>query len=117
MLNLVAFRADAAYPPDHACAAETLSGAAAYARHGRESGAVFARVCGRRLWSGRPEGVLIGPADDAWDVAFVAYRPDAAAFLEMASDAAYRAAVVNRQAGVGTLRLIRCAPGAASGFG
>ena len=110
MINLLRFRAQAAYPPDHACAALALSGADAYRRYGVESGPVFARVGGTILWSGRPEIVLIGPADEAWDAAFIARYPTSAAFLEMVMDPDYRRAVVHRQAAVLTSRLIRCAP-------
>jgi uncharacterized protein (DUF1330 family) len=110
MLNLVRYRDRAAYPEDHPYAAENLSGAEAYRRYSAESRPVFARVGGAILWSGRPEAVLIGPADERWDAAFIASYPNAAAFLEMVTDPDYRRAVVNRQAAVETSRLIRMAP-------
>ena len=110
MLNLVRYRDAAAYPDDHDCAALGLTGAEAYQRYGAESGPIFSRVGGRIVWSGKPAIVLSGPADEAWDTAFVARYPTAAAFLEMVTDAAYRLAVVHRQAAVLTSRLIRCAP-------
>ncbi|MFD1612782.1 DUF1330 domain-containing protein [Sphingomonas tabacisoli] len=117
MLNLVRYRERAAYPADHAAAAEALSGAEAYRRYSDESGPVFRRVGGTILYSGRPECVLIGPADERWDAAFIAVYPNAAAFLEMVTDPDYRRAVVNRQAAVETSRLIRMAPReAGSGF-
>jgi len=76
-----------------------------------------ARVGGSILWSGRPELVLIGPADEGWHAAFVAHYPTAAAFLEMVTDPEYQKAVVHRQAAVLTSRLIRHAPrDAGSGF-
>lgn len=107
MINLVRYRDRAAYPADHPRAADNLSGADAYRLYGQESGPVFRRVGGSILWSGKPELVLIGPADERWDAAFVARYPSAAAFLEMVTDPAYRAAVVHRQAAVETSRLIR----------
>ena len=117
MLNLLRFRAQAAYPAEHALAAEGLSGAEAYARYGRESAPVFARVGGRIVWSGTPELVLIGPADERWDAAFVARYPGGGAFLEMVTDPVYREAVVHRQAAVATSRLIRTAPRVLEGAG
>ena len=118
MLNLVAFRDRAAYPAGHPDAEVPMSGGEAYARYARASQPVFARVGGAIVWSGRPALVLIGPADEAWDTAFVARYPDAAAFLEMVTDPVYREAVVHRQAAVRTSRLIRCAPAArGGGFG
>lgn len=116
MLNLLRFRERAVYPTDHPCAAEKLTGAQAYVRYGAESGPVFARVGGRIVWSGAPLLVVTGPTDEAWDSAFVAHYPSAAAFLAMVADPAYRDAVVHRTAAVLTSRLIRCtprAPGAA----
>lgn len=110
MLNLVRFRHQAEYPPDHPLASAGLSGAEAYRRYGAESGPVFKRVGGSILWSGRPELTLIGPADERWDAAFVARYPSAGAFLAMVTDPEYRAAVVHRQAAVETSRLIRTVP-------
>lgn len=110
MLNLLRFRARAAYPDGHERAGAGLTGAEAYRRYGAESGPVFRRVGGSILWSGTPELVLIGPADEAWDAAFIARYPTAAAFLEMVTDPVYRAAVIHRQAAVLTSRLIRHVP-------
>ena len=110
MLNLVRYRERAAYSDGHDCAALGLTGAEAYARYGAESGSIFHRVGGSVIWSGAPRLVLTGPADEAWDTAFVALYPNAHAFLEMVTDPAYRLAVVHRQAAVATSRLIRCEP-------
>lgn len=113
MLNLVLFRAKAEYPAGHALAEAGLTGAEAYANYGHESGPVLVRVGGRILWRGGFETVLIGPEDERWDEVFVARYPSAHAFLAMVTDPEYRAAVIHRQAGVATSRLIRCAPAAA----
>ena len=110
MLNLLRFRKEAAYPVGHLSAEAGLSGADAYRRYAQDSGPVFARVGGTILWSGQPELVLIGPADERWDAAFVAHYPTAAAFLTMVTDPVYREAVVHRQAAVETSRLVRTAP-------
>ena len=115
MLNLVRYRAEAAYPADHAAAGEGLSGAEAYRRYSRESGPVFERVGGAIIWSAVPQVVLIGPANERWDAAFVARYPSAGAFLEMVTDADYQRAVVHRQAAVATSRLIRTAPRSGEG--
>ena len=104
MLNLVRLRADAAYADGR-----KASGAEAYATYGRESAPVFQRVGGTILWRGRPEAVLIGPAEEAWDIGFIARYPTAGAFLEMVTDPAYQAIVHDRQAAVADSRLIRMA--------
>ena len=51
---------------------------------------------------------MIGPRDEAWDIAFIARYPTGAAFLEMLRDPEYQQAVVHRQAAVSNSRLIRC---------
>lgn len=118
MINLLRFREAAAYPADHADAGERRSGAEAYAAYGRAAAAPFARAGGRQMWLGTPELTVIGPAEERWDLAFIAVYPDAQAFLGMLKDPEYQAAVIHRQAAVADSRLIRCrarTPGA--GFG
>ena len=102
MLNLLRFREQAAYDDGR-----EVSGAEAYADYGRESAPIFRRVGGKIIWRGEPHCVLIGPADERWDAAFVAMYPTASAFLEMVTDPAYRDAVKHRQAAILDSRLIR----------
>lgn len=118
MLNLIRFRERAAYPPDHELAGQAMGGAEAYRRYGEASGPVFTHVGGTIVWRGRPELVLIGPADERWDSAFLARYPTAAAFLEMVTDDDYRRAVLHRQAAVADSRLLRCSAdeGTSGGF-
>jgi len=111
MLNLVRFRAVANYPDGHPDAGVT--GAEAYGKYGAGSAPVLARVGGHILWRGRFEGVLIGPEAERWDAAFIAYYPNAAAFLAMVTDPEYQRAVIHRQAAVEDSRLIRCGEEAA----
>jgi uncharacterized protein (DUF1330 family) len=110
MINLLRFRERAAYPADHALADAGLTGAEAYANYGRESGPVFQRLGGTLVWRGKPEALLIGPADEQWDMAFIARYPHSGAFMAMVTDPDYRIAVIHRQAAVQTSRLIRTAP-------
>jgi uncharacterized protein (DUF1330 family) len=118
MINLLRFREAAAYPVDHASHAAGLTGAEAYAAYGRAAAAAFARSGGSQVWLGRPELSLIGPADEAWDLAFIARYESAEAFLAMLHDPAYQQAVIHRQAAVADSRLIRCRPqDAGAGFG
>lgn len=110
MLNLIRCNEQAQYPAGHPQAAAGRTGRQAYAEYGRTSGAVFRRVGGRIVWSGRPEAVVIGGEGEQWDIAFVAEYPTAAAFLEMVTDPDYREHVVHRQAAVADSRLIRMRP-------
>lgn len=102
MLNLVRVRDRAAYPDGR-----EATGHEAYAAYGRESGPVLEKVGGTILWRGSFETVLIGPADERWDYAFIARYPNAGAFLAMVTDPVYREAVKHRQAAVEDSRLIR----------
>ena len=110
MLNLVKFRAKAAYPTDHELADADLTGAQAYHHYGVETAPIIARLGASILWRGSYQTTLIGPQDEAWDEVFIARYPTAHAFLEMVTDPVYQAAVIHRQAAVETSRLIRCAP-------
>ena len=56
---------------------------------------------------GNFEATVIGPEPERWDRIFTAHYPNPHAFLEMVTDPDYRLAVINRQAGVLTARLIR----------
>ncbi len=79
---------------------------------------MFARVGGKQVWAGRPDGVVTGPTDERWDLAFIAEYPGAGAFLAMVTDPDYREHVKHRTAGVEDSRLIRIAPIApGKGFG
>lgn len=109
MLNLVRFRDLANYPDDHILARDRLTGAEAYAHYGKETGPMLAKVGGSILWRGKFEATLIGPSQESWDAMFIAYYPNAHAFLAMITDPEYQKAVVHRQAAVETSRLIRSA--------
>lgn len=105
MLNLVKLRQDAIYGDGR-----QASGAEAYAVYGRESGPVFRRVGGEIIWSGDPQFMVIGPAEERWDIAFIARYPSAQAFFDMVYDPDYQSAVKHRQAAVETSRLVRMKP-------
>ena len=105
MLNLLRFREMAAYGDG-----TVATGAEAYQNYARESGPIFARLGGRQVWLGRPELILIGPAEERWDLAFIAEYPSVDAFVAMLRDDDYRKAVRHRQAAVADSRLIRMLP-------
>ena len=95
MLNLVRLRSRAAYSDGR-----EATGAQAYEAYGRESLPVFSRLGGKIVWRGRFELMLIGPAEERWDLAFIAEYPSVAAFVAMIRDPVYREAVKHRQAAV-----------------
>jgi uncharacterized protein (DUF1330 family) len=118
MLNLIRLKPLAAYPEGHPNHGRGMSGLEAYRAYGRDSAEVFGRVGGKQVWAGRPETVVTGPEQEAWDLAFIAEYPSAGAFLAMVTDPAYREHVKHRTAAVADSRLIRLAPiRPGSGFG
>jgi len=110
MLNLVRLKPMAEYPAGHPNHGKGMTGAEAYAAYGRESRELFVSLGGKQVWTGRPETVVTGPADERWDIAFIAEYPNAGAFLAMVTNPDYREFVKHRQAGVEDSRLIRMAP-------
>ena len=113
MLNLVRLKEMAVYEDG-----TMVTGEEAYRAYSRESGPIFQRLGGRIVWSGTFELTLIGPADERWDLCFIAEYPSGEAFISMLRDPDYRQAVRHRQAAVDTSRLIRMRPReAGAGFG
>ena len=119
MLNLIRLKPMADYPEDHPNHGKGMTGLDAYRAYGRTTAHIFGRVGGRQVWVGRPEAVVTGPADERWDLAFIAEYPNAGAFLAMVTDPEYRELVKHRSAGVEDSRLVRMAPvdGPGEGFG
>ncbi len=105
MLNLVRFREWAEYEDG-----ARMSGAEAYKNYSRLSAPVFARLGGRIVWRGNPQIMMIGPQEEAWDIAFIAQYPTSDAFVNMIKDPDYRKAMPHRQAAVLDSRLLRLDP-------
>jgi uncharacterized protein (DUF1330 family) len=116
MINLLRFREFAAYRDSDPDAGEKVSGREAYRRYGAEAAPHFGKVGGKQLWMGAPELMVIGPQDERWDLAFVAYYPSAQAFIDMLRNPDYQRATRHRTAAVADSRLIRCA-GLEAGLG
>lgn len=113
MLNLVRLRERAAYPDGR-----EATGQQAYQAYARETAPIFLKLGGRQHWIGKYEAMVIGPADERWDLVFIAEYPNADAFIAMVKDPGYRQAVKHRQAAVEDSRLIRLSPRQpGSGFG
>jgi uncharacterized protein (DUF1330 family) len=110
MLNLIRLKPLAEYPADHPNHGRGMSGLEAYRAYGAATARIFERLGARQIWAGRPEGVVTGPLDEQWDLAFIAEYPNAGAFLAMVTDPGYREIVKHRTAAVADSRLIRLAP-------
>jgi uncharacterized protein (DUF1330 family) len=110
MINLLRFRDFAAYRhSDPEAGEKPVAGAEAYRRYGTDAAPHFAEVGGKQLWIGAPELMLIGPQDERWHLAFVAYYPTAQAFVDMLRNPDYQRATRHRTAAIVDCRLIRCA--------
>ena len=105
MLNLVQLKEKAIYPDG-----KITTGVEAYVRYGKESETVFKRVGGSIVWRGEMLIGLISPANEKWDICFIAEYPSVESFITMQRDETYRKAVEHRQIAVKTSRLIRMAP-------
>ncbi len=110
MLNLVRVRPLADYPADHPDHGKEITGLEAYRAYGRTTAPIFARLGGRQVWAGKPQVMVTGPQEEAWDLAFIAEYPNAAAFLAMVADPEYRELVKHRTAAVADSRLLRLSP-------
>ena len=105
MLNLIKLKEEAIYPNGI-----ITTGFEAYMRYGKESEPVFKRLGGSIVWRGDMLIGLIGPADERWDICFIAEYPTVESFILMQRDKTYQKAVLHRQIAVKTSRLIRMAP-------
>ena len=111
MLNLIRLKPRAEYPADHPDHGKGLSGLDAYRAYGRTTAHIFAGVGGRQVWAGKPQVMVTGPAEEAWDLAFIVEYPGSQAFIDMVRDPDYRANVVpHRTAAVADSRLLRLSP-------
>lgn len=113
MLNMIRLKERASYEDGRAA-----TGLEAYQAYARETTPIFTGLGGRQVWIGRFQQTVIGPADERWDLVFIAEYPDADAFIAMVRDPNYQQAVKHRQAAVADSRLIRLQPQVpGTGFG
>ena len=104
MLNLLRFKARAAYPDDSP--AEPCSGFDAYRRYGAGVMPLIKAAGGELVWQGRQSAMLIGPQDKDWHLAALVRYPSAGAFLAMVSSALYQEVSSHRAAALEDSRLI-----------
>ncbi len=108
MVDLLRFRARAAYARDYAGENAEVSGEEAYKRY-TEIALQRVRAHGGRLIWGGPAGMtFIGPPNEKWDMILVIHYPSRQAFLSLTADAEYEAALVHRTAALAETRLIVC---------
>lgn len=107
MVNWLAYRAKADYPPGakaHSAASGNLSGAAAYRRYGLVALQTAYRSGGQLIFVGAVNAVVrapdAGPTQGSWNSIAVMRYPRPSAMLGMEQVPAYRAALDDRGAGL-----------------
>jgi uncharacterized protein (DUF1330 family) len=115
MVNLLKYRAKAAYTPDHAEAKENLTGRDAYQRYGMVALQQVMKRGGSVVWAG-PQKFVMMIGDDAndWDEVVCVRYPSRDAFLNMTQDPDYLAAHYHREAGLERTVLLCCGAGMAA---
>jgi uncharacterized protein (DUF1330 family) len=113
MINLLRYRDRAEYPQGSDAA--PCSGEEAYQRYVALVLPMLTEVGAKVLWRGSVKHVVIGPAGETWDEAFLVEQPSRRALLAMVSRAEYLQAAVHRTAALADSRLIATAT-VAGGF-
>jgi len=114
MVNLLKFRARAAYGEDRAEARQALTGRDAYLRYGAVAQKCVAEAGGGIVWGGNQALVAIGDADDHWDQVICVRYPSVQAFLQMVQRPDYQAASYHRDAALERTALLCCEAGSAT---
>jgi uncharacterized protein (DUF1330 family) len=104
MLNLLRFRARAAYPAERK--QPDCSGREAYAAYGRATGPHLQQVGGRVVWQGSAKHCFIAPEGEDWDEVLLVEYPSKEAFLAMLKSPSYQAITFHRTAALDDARLI-----------
>jgi uncharacterized protein (DUF1330 family) len=104
MLNLLKFRAHAAYDDGRK---SDLTGREAYWIYADAMQKIVVREEGRLLFSGDILSVPIGKVEEIWDMAALIEYPSAAAFARIASSVEVSEIAVHRAAGLAGQLLIR----------
>lgn len=107
MLNLLRFRATADYSahPDLAPPAP-ISGAEAFERYIDHTLPLLADQGGELLFLGEGGPLLIGPADERWDLVMLVRQRSVADFIAFASHAPYLSGLGHREAAIEDSRLL-----------
>lgn len=107
MLNLLRFRAVADYAANPELAPPApISGAEAFERYVAHTLPYLARSGGALTFLGAGGPLLIGPADERWDLVALVRQSSLQAFMAFAQDAGYLAGLGHRTAAVEDSRLL-----------
>jgi uncharacterized protein (DUF1330 family) len=107
MLNLLKFRATAAYPDGRP---SDLSGSQAYDLYAAPMQKVNEQRGGRVLFGAEIASIVVGEVDDLWDSCILVEYPSAAAFAEIVTSPEVTEIGIHRAAGLEGQLLIRLTP-------
>ena len=107
MVNLLKFRDRAVYDDDPSV---DISGREAYERYGVGVTRLIEGGGGRIVFSGDVTGMIVGDAEELWDMVALAEYPSKAAFLEMMLSPEWAAIERHRLAGLAGQLNIRTTP-------
>ena len=108
MVNLLQFRARAAYPRDYTGPNPDVTGAEAYQRYSEIAQACIGRTGGSVVWSGPGFATVVGPVNERWDHVVAVSYPNREAFLQLTQDPAYEEGVIHRTAALAETRVFAC---------
>lgn len=114
MVNLLKYRARAAYESGAKEAQENLTGREAYQRYGMTAIRCVAEAGGGIVWMGPQALIFIGGPDQDWDEVVCVRYPSRERFLEMVARPDYLAATYHRDAALERTALLCCAAGSAA---
>ena len=97
MLNLVKLKDKAEYQDGRE---SDISGLEAYAIYGKEVVEHLEKVGAKLIFSGVVDRLMIGEADDMWDLVAIAEYPNRKAMLEMIMDPDYLETAKHREAAI-----------------
>jgi uncharacterized protein (DUF1330 family) len=104
MVNLLKFREKAVYKDGRP---DNISGAEAYMRYAEQMRKIVEREGGRFLFGGNVRGLVIGEADDLWDVVGIVEYPSREEFLRIVTLPEVQEISVHREAGLAGQLLIQ----------
>lgn len=107
MVNLLKFKARAEYPDG---ANADWTGKQAYLVYGAAVQKCLEMVGGRAVFSGDVTGIILGEAEELWDMVALAYYPSPQAMLAMVALPAYQGIEIHRFAGLKGQLNIRTTP-------
>lgn len=111
LVNLLRFRARAAYPRDYEGPSPEVSGEEAFHRYVEAAGEHVRSVGGKILWGAPSFMTLVGPPNERWDEILVVTYPSRAVYLQLQNDEKHVAAQVHRQAALAETRVFACRMG------